>query len=310
MFRDLPGEYRFMCSGYPKRLAGAFLIMMAVFLLTPDVGVRAEEKPIKVVASFYPVYIMAQNVVRDVPGVTVTSLTPPVSGCLHDYALTTNDMKKLEGADILVVNGAGMEAFLDRIMLQYPQIRIITLSEGIPLIKGIGAEGDNPHVWVSISNAIAEVRNLGVHMEAADAGHAELYRSNTRVYVDKLTVLQQRMQAGLAPYKGRKIITFHEAFPYFARAFGLEVAAVVTREPGSEPGARELADTIDLVKKSGIKALFSEPQYPSLAAQTIARETGAVVYALDPAVSGPDVPEAYLKIMEKNLEVLKNAFSK
>ncbi|MEI8011418.1 MAG: zinc ABC transporter substrate-binding protein, partial [Candidatus Omnitrophota bacterium] len=228
----------------------------------------------------------------------------------HDYALTTDDMKKLADADILVANGAGMETFLDRVIAQYPQIKVIKLAEGIPLIKGAGDEGDNPHVWVGISNAIAEVKNLGKGMASADGVRAGIYRKNMEAYLDQLTVLRQRMQADLAPYKGKKIITFHEAFPYFAREFGFEVAAVVAREPGAEPSARELAETVDMIRKSGIRALFSEPQYPSLAAQTIARETGAAVFMLDPAVSGPDDPAAYVHIMEKNLGVLKNAFSR
>jgi zinc transport system substrate-binding protein len=289
-------------------------VLVLVLLSAPVVKAQSsavqDGKTIKVVASFYPMYIMALNVVKDVPGVTVTNLTPPMTGCLHDYSVTTNDMKKLADANILIANGAGMESFLDRIVAQYPQIRIFQLSNGIPLIKGEGEEGDNPHVWVSVSNAITEVKGLGVGMAKADPIHAELYRRNTEEYAARLEALRVKMQADLAQYKGKKIITFHEAFPYFAQEFGLDIAAVVEREPGSEPSARELADTVDIVRKAGIKALFSEPQYPALAAQTIAKETGATVYMLDPSVSGPDDPDAYLKIMEGNLEVLKDAFSK
>ncbi|MFH1062888.1 MAG: metal ABC transporter substrate-binding protein [Candidatus Omnitrophota bacterium] len=270
---------------------------------------KAKGKPLKIVASFYPMYIMARNVAKDVPGVVVTNLTPPLTGCLHDYTITTNDMKKLSGADIFVANGAGMESFLNRIITQYPQIKIFQLAEGIPLIKGEGGEGDNPHVWVSISNAIIEVNNLGTNLGKIDPAHAQIYRKNTAEYVAKLKTLLQKMRLELAKYRGRKIITFHEAFPYFAQEFGFEIAAVIEREPGSEPSARELADTVDIIKKAGIKALFSEPQYPGRAARTIANETGAMVYTLDPAVIGPDELNAYINIMEKNLEVLKNAFS-
>lgn len=292
-------------------LSGVMAVLLSfVGLLT---GVKADEQKtgeLKIVASFYPMFIITKNVVKDVPGVTVANLTPPMTGCLHDYAVTTEDMKKLVGANVFVANGAGMESFLDRIVAQYPQVKIVQLSESVPLIKGEGEEGDNPHVWVSVSDAITEVKNLGANMESIDPAHADLYRKNTAEYAGKLETLRQKMQADLAQYKGKKIITFHEAFPYFAQEFGLEIAAVVEREPGSEPSAKDLADTVDIVKKAGIKALFSEPQYPALAAQTIAKETGATVYMLDPAVSGPDDPDAYLKIMEKNLEVLKDAFSK
>ncbi len=269
-----------------------------------------EAKEIKIVASFYPVYIIAKNVAKDIPGVSVKNLTPPITGCLHDYTVTTNDMKKLADAQVFVANGAGMESFLDKIVAQHPNLKIILLSEGIPLIKGEGNEGNNPHVWVSISNAIIQVKNLGRAMEEYDAVHKQFYEKNTDSYVAKLEELRQEMHSELAPYKGREIITFHEAFPYFAQEFGLKIVAVVEREPGSEPSAKELAETIELIKKHGIAALFSEPQYPAAAAEVIARETGAKVYVLDPAVTGSDDYDAYINIMKSNLSVLKKAFGK
>ncbi len=270
----------------------------------------SEAKDIKIVASFYPIYTIVKNIAKDVPGVSVQSLTSPFTGCLHDYTVTTNDMRKLADAQVFVANGAGMESFLDKIIAQHPNLKIIQLSEGIPLIKGGGNESDNPHVWVSISNAIIQVKNLAKAMEEFDPSHKELYVKNTADYVAKLEALRQKMHSELAPYKGRSIITFHEAFPYFAQEFGLKIAAVVEREPGSEPSAKELAETIDLIKKNGIMVLFSEPQYPASAAQTIAEETGAKVYVLDPAVTGPDDYDAYINIMENNLVVLKKAFTK
>jgi zinc transport system substrate-binding protein len=286
-------------------IIGLFLLM--VFFRLDEV--RAEEaKQISIVASFYPMYIMAKNVTRDVPGISVKNLTPPLTGCLHDYTVTTNDMKKLAHAQVFVANGAGMESFLAKIVAGFPQIKIIQLADGIALIKGEGDEGDNPHVWVSLSGAIAEVENLGRAMEQFDPAHRDLYRKNTADYVAKLENLRDKMRAELAPYKGMSIITFHEAFPYFAKEFDLKIAAVVEREPGSEPSAKELADTIELIKKNGIPALFSEPQYPAASAETIVRETGAKVYVLDPAVTGPDDPDAYLNIMENNLKILKQAF--
>ena len=218
-----------------------------------------------------------------------------------------DDMKSLTGARIFVANGAGMESFLDKVVAQYPAITIIQVSGGIPLIKGEGDEGDNPHVWVSISAEIAQVKNLEKAMEKYDPANGKSYEQNGERYIAKLKELRKKMHAALVPYRGASIITFHEAFPYFAREFGLKIAAVVEREPGSEPSAKELADTIKLIKKHAVKALFSEPQYPSTAADAIARETGLKVYVLDPAVTGPDDNDAYLNIMGRNLLVLKTA---
>jgi zinc transport system substrate-binding protein len=140
---------------------------------------------------------------------------------------------------------------------------------------------------------------------------AAAFRANGEAYRARLTALEERMRSVLAPYAGTPIVTFHEAFPYFARDFRLEVAGVIEREPGTEPSARELADTVKLVRARGVKALFAEPQFPDRSAQVIAAETGAKVYQLDPVVTGPSEPEAargaWLAAMEKNLAVLQDA---
>jgi zinc transport system substrate-binding protein len=265
------------------------------------------EKPaaLKVLTSFYPVTIMALNVTRDVPGVAVTSLVSQATGCLHDYALTSADMKKIAGARLLITNGLGMESFLDRVAAQSPSLQVVRLSEGIRSLTDPHTGQANPHLWVSLSGAMAQVKNLGAAMEAADPSHAAQYRKNTGEYLARLETLREKFLAALRPYKGTKIITLHEAFPYFAEEFGFVVAGVIQREPGSAPSAKELAETIDLVKNSGVREIWIEPQYPAGSAETIARETGARILVLDPAVTGPEDPDAYLRIMEKNLETLK-----
>jgi len=226
---------------------------------------------------------------------------------MHDYQFTPENMVTLSEAQIFVVNGAGMENFMDKVVSQLPELKIINASSGIPLIEGYGEEGANPHVWVSISNAILQVKNIGEQLAALDPEHAAQYNINTAAYVSKLEELKTRMHQSLDNVAKRDIITFHEAFPYFAREFNLNIAAVVEREPGSEPSAAELAETIDIVKKSGINALFTEPQYSARAAETIANETGARVFILDPVVSGPMEADAYIKIMEGNMKTLEEA---
>jgi zinc transport system substrate-binding protein len=201
-----------------------------------------------------------------------------------------------------------MENFLEKVAGRYPRLRTVRLAEGIPLILENGSP--NPHVWVSVEGAAAEVENLGRFLAAVDPSRAAVYAAKAAAYVARLRSLESRMAAALAPYAGASIVTFHEAFPYFARDFGFKVAAVIEREPGSQPSAREVAGTIGIVRESGVSALFAEPQYPSSAAETISRETGATVWTLDPAVTGPDDPDAYLMIMERNLAVLEKALKR
>lgn len=305
--KDMECEKRILNMKQISKSLLIAVIIPAMFAVScKDEGRPVISKTFTVVASFYPVYIIVKNVADSVEGVRVVNLTPPVTGCLHDYSITAADMRNLEGAGILLVNGAGMESFLGKINERYPGLRVAELSRGIKLIEVNGSK--NPHVWLSISNAIVMTLNCVDALAAADRVHEAQYRANGNKYIAKLMKLRGEMDSGMKPYSGKRIITFHEAFPYFAQEYGLVIAAVIEREPGSEPSARELAETIMLIKKSGIRSLFIEPQYPSTTAGTIAAETGAGVYILDPAVTGEDSNDAYINIMRKNLDVLESAF--
>ena len=269
----------------------------------------AQSQPRRIMTSFYPMYIATLNVAKDVPGVEVLNLTQPQTGCLHDYQMTPDDMMHLSGATIFVVKGAGMEAFLDKVVAQLPALKIVNASAGIELIRGEGDEGDNPHIWVSVSLHMRQVENIAAQLAQADPAHAEQYQKNGAEYVARLDQLRKMMHVGLKDIQTRDIITFHEAFPYFAKEFNLNIAAVIEREPGSEPSAKELAETIEIVKQAKVKALFAEPQYPAKAAEAIARESGAKLYSLDPAVTGPMKAEAYVEVMGKNLAELRKALN-
>lgn len=267
------------------------------------------EKKFTIVTSFYPMYISTINITKGVAGVQVINMTKPQTGCLHDYQLSPEDLKTLEKADAFIINGAGMEAFLDKAMKQQPQLKVVDASQGIVLLKDEKGE-ENPHVWVSISNAILQVQNIAQQLSILDAAHANQYKSNADEYIKKLSTLRDTMHKSLDSAPHKDIVTFHEAFPYFAKEFNLHIATVIEREPGAEPTPKELEETIEQIKQSNIKALFAEPQYPSKAAEAIARETGAKVYTLNPAVTGDAKPDAYndyITVMEENLKTLQEA---
>lgn len=285
-------------------LRAVFLAVTAGVFFLPISSLRAGET-LRVVTSFYPVYVTALNVTAGVEGVAVSNMTSPHIGCLHDYQLTAGDARQLAEADVLLANGAGMEPFLDKVKRQSPELRVVEVSEGIPLMDG------NSHVWVSFDGARRQADNIASALGELAPDRAEAFRANAEQYKARLGELEERMRAALAPHAGTPIVTFHEAFPYFARDLNLEIAGVIEREPGTQPSARELADTVKLVRERGVKALFAEPQFPDQSARVIAAETGARVYELDPVVTGPSEPEAargaWLAAMEKNLAVLQDA---
>lgn len=284
-------------------------VITAVFLLVlSGCAVRDTQPPrFRIVTSFYPMYIMTLNIADGVEGVQIDNMAGQQAGCLHDYQLQSKDMKNLESADVFIINGAGMESFLEKVTDQLPALKVIDSSEGIELLEEDGEE--NAHVWVSITDCIQQVKNIADALAEEDPDHAQEYQENAQNYMAKLSVLREKMHQELDDLPNREIVTFHEAFPYFAKEFDLRIVKVVNREPDSQPSAKELADTIRLIRETGVKAVFAEPQYPESAANIIAQESGAGFYYLDPAVTGEDDPNAYLDAMEKNLETLKTALS-
>ena len=282
-----------------------------------------------VVTSFYPIYLFALNLTDGLDGVEVHNLAAPGTGCLHDYQLQTSDMKKLAQADVFLINGAGMESFLPGVTDAFPDLRVVDASAGVDLLDAevegvvIDAHGEdedhdhdhadgsyNAHIWLDAANAQIMVSNLAEGLMAALPDRAEAIAANRDAYLARLAALDAELTEGLAGLPHKDIITFHEAFPYFAQAYGLNVAAVVNREPGDALSPARLAELVQVVRDLGAPPLFVEPQYDDMAARTLSAETGAPMYQLDPVVTGPeeDIPLTYYEdMMRQNMAVLQEA---
>lgn len=299
-----------------KKSVLAFLLAAAMCVFSGCAAQSAGQ--INILTTFYPMYIFTLNIAGDIDGVSVQNMADQNVGCLHDYQLQTRDMVALEGASALVINGGGMEQFMDKVISMRSDLPVIEASAGIDMLPLESHADDhhhgeeecaqvNAHVWLDPRLAIRQIEQIANGLCAVDPVHADAYMANAQAYAMRIEALYQEMSEMLAPVKGEKIITFHEAFPYFAQAFDIEIAGVIEHEPGEDPGTREIAQTCDLVKELGIAALFVEPQYPQKAAQTIARETGAGLYTLDPIVSGNGGMDSYETIMRENARVLLEA---
>ncbi len=320
-------------------------ILFLVLLLSACESQEMDSEKLNIVTSFYPMYIATANIIDGVEDVELKNLTASTTGCLHDYQLTTANMVTLSRADVLVVNGGGMETFIDKALKTYDSLQVIDagteILERVEKKSSVNTEGkesgnhkednskmknensdtpvehegagmhkeheENTHIWVSISLHMEQVEKICDGLMKIDEKNAEAYKKNAQRYLSKLEALKEKMHQALDKAPNKNIITFHEAFAYFADEFNLNVVAVIEREPGTYPSAHDVADIIDLVKEKEIKAIFVEPQYSKSAADTIARETGALVYVLDPIVTGELEKDAYLEKMEENRKALEEA---
>jgi len=284
-----------------KRVAA---LLALAFLWAPP-SVAAKEPGLRVLASFLPIYLFAQNVGGGVPGVTVEMMLPAMLGCPHDYALTPGDMRKIARADLFLANGRGMEDFLGAPVLRAnPAIRIVETASAVPPLHE-----PNPHTWVSPRNAILQVRAIEQSLSAASPGNAPFFRRNAEAYIERLGALAREFDEAAGRFRNRRIVTFHNVFDFLARDLGLTVVGHIEETPGQEPSAGEVAALVRRIRDTKAAALIAEPQYPVRLAEVIAKEAGIPVRTLDPVATGSISPAAYEEAMRRNLTILAEVLS-
>lgn len=288
------------------------LCIIAILTFTFFVGCTKEQPSVQdkdqlvVTATFYPMYVMLLNITENVPDIELKLLAPAETGCLHDYQLSTADMKTIISSDVIVANGAGMEDFLEKVLKTQKNCPIIEAAQGYPLLE------DNPHVWVSLKGAMYEVDHIATALSELDPKHQALYQSNAKNYNQKLQDLYDRMNSLLTSFSDIPVVTFHEAFPYFAQDFGLHIVENVETDHGHEPSPKELSELIQKLiqlKNNGKKpVLFVEKDHATDSADIISSETGIPLYYLNSTVTGELHKDTYITAMEENLQELLKAF--
>ena len=308
-----------------KRLA-ILLVLSASLLIfncsekTEGAKVTAGKKPLKVVASFLPIQVFAANVIGTRENVILDSLIPPQGIEPHEFSMTPKDVAKLHEADVVIINGFGFEGWLMETINEVgAESILITASNGVTPIyysgenpgenKG-GHKGDiNPHCWASPKAAMKMVQNITKGLSIADPAGALEYAKNAEAYLAQLEALDAQITAAVAGAPNRGIVTFHDAFDYFARDYGVKIIAAIETHPGQEPSAGELAGLVKLIRETNIKVIFAEPQYPKEVAEVIAKETNAEVLILDPYETGTFSLDGYELAWQANLKNLVKALS-
>lgn len=259
-----------------------------------------------VVTSFYPVYIATINLTDGIGNVNVENLTKNVTGCLHDYQLSTKDLKMLSKADMLIMNGAGMEEFLADVPSQYDNLQTVTVTDGVELI----AEDDeyNSHSWMDLRLYRQEVQNIANGLIRMDEKNADKYKSNLEKYLEKIDELIEEAGEINKKTSNAKIITFHDAFVYLENDFGFEVKQSVDMDENTALSAAEVGEIVDSVNSEEVKYLVSDEDEGKSAAEAIKQETNVKIIYLDPLVSGEAQKDAYINGMKANMQIIKEAF--
>lgn len=281
-------------------------LLVVVLLLTGCTGAPEAPRGKTVACTTYPVYLLAQAVTRGAGGLEPVLVIDQQLSCLHDYTLTINDMKRIESSAVLAINGAGMEDFLQDVL---EQRTCIDCSAGLDLLWKEEEEEYDPHFWLDPTLAAGMAENLAEGFAAADPERAQRYRDNAAAAGDFLADLKSEISEELSALPQRELITFHDGFAYFARAFDLDIVASVEEEEGSEASARRINELVELIDRYQLSAVFTEVNGSVSTAQALARERGIEVRALDLGMSRPEDGaeglDAYAALLRRNAAALK-----
>lgn len=280
------------------------VLIFAIFLLANFN--KKENNPnskYTILTSFYPIYIMTMNITDGANNIEVLNMADKNVGCLHDYTLTTTDMKKIENADIFIQNGLGLENFIDKLLNTYSKLKIIDTS--VNIVEKIEDDGIvNPHLWTSIDNNIKQVQEISNALIENNPENMEIYKSNTDKYINKLKNIKSDYNK-LQEIKGKKAVCLNEAFEYFAKDIGLELITIKTDHNESTLSADKLKDVINEMKADNVNIIIVDIKDNLKNAETIAKETGAQIFKLNSAMNGEENKDSYIDIMNENLQILK-----
>ena len=289
------------------------LMLLLLLLLS---GCAPTTEYARIAATTLPVYEFTAALCEGT-GITVTRLVTEEVSCLHDYSLNVRQVRAAEAAQLIVISGAGLEAFLDDLLLGAD---IVDASRGIELLcpkeghdhsheeeehhshEGHSHDRD-PHIWLSPAHAMTMAENICAGLCESYPEHTDAFHANLDALLGRIAEVQAYGAEALSTLSCREIITFHDGFAYFADAFGLTILEAVEEESGSEASAKELIHLIEEVEHHQLPAIFTEKSGSVSAASIIARETGCETYTLDMAMAG----HSWFDAMYHNIDTIKEA---
>ncbi len=296
--------------GLTRGVAALITLLFVVTACGPAKGRASAGAPTLDVVTTTTVFA---DIVRNVGGdrVTVTSIVPAGAGP-EDYEPKPDDAVKIADADLIVSNGVGLDDFLDKLINAAGEgaTARLVLGNGIPTITVDGEP--NPHFWLDPSLVGDHfVPAISAALARLDPAGAAGYAANASAYVARIGAMDaaNKTKVESLPVANRKLVTFHDAFPYFARHYGFELVGVILANVGQEPTASDLAALVQKVRAAGATAVFSEAQFSPELARTLAQEAGVarIVSTLYNDTLGPPPADTYLKMMEWNVDEIVKA---
>jgi len=272
----------------------------------------------KVATTIFPLYDIARNIVGD--KLEVLEILPP-GASPHTYELTPQQVKRLQGVVIVFSIGHGLDDWTRTIVNVLPDVRRAIVDKGINLRELSLPEehsphregnhrhgGENPHYWLSIDNGKTIAENIAAEIIRIDPDNESQYTANLDAYLLKLEATKEEIERRLRVLPHKKMITFHDAWAYYADEFGLEVVGAFEPFPGKHPTPRHLAELHETARAHDVRAVFSEPQLSSETIASFVNDIGLKLYVLDP-LGGVEGRNSYIELMKYNTDIIAEALS-
>ncbi len=310
-------DFGTMAAAMKKRLPH-FLpaALLSAFLLVP--GFSADKaQGLELAATIFPVADIARHIAG--PGARVIQILP-AGASPHTFDLTPGQVRQLQNSRLIFKIG-GVDDWIDVISESLPHAVIVSLQKNIALLPfhedghdhGRTPTGEreefDPHYWLSAENGAIMAKTIAETLANTDPARAAAYRDNCRAYVRELTSLHQEIKKDLSGLKTNKMIVFHDAWRYFAAAYGLEIVAVFQASPGREPSPRDLQDLYARASNFGIKVIFSEPQLPSSSLEPMLEDLGLRLFVLD-ELGGFSSGDSYVNLLLRNARAIRSALDR
>lgn len=260
---------------------------------------------INIVTSFYPIYIMTLNITKNIYGINVSNMSENLKGCIHEYTLSTNDLKKVENANVFIETGENLEPFSNKIKETYPNLKIIDSGKNASnLIKN--EEGEiNPHIWMSFTNYIDEINEIANELGKIDEKNKEKYLENANIYCKKIEELSEKFK-NIKLVKGTKTICLDEGVEYLLKELGMKVTLIETDHENSALSADVVKNTVNYIRTNFVDSIFIEKNSDDKNARMLAKESSrAAVYKIDANMSGDNSIDSYINAMNENYKVLQ-----
>ena len=263
----------------------------------------------RVLVTLPALYSWAANVAGT--NATVEALMPAESGP-HQYQLRPHDLQRFRNASLLIINGLGVDDWIAKAALKEAHtagsLRVVCLSSGLEslLIRSDRSADPNPHIWLDPRLASLCVSNLVHAFSSLDPSSASAYAANGAGYQKVLGDLDGEIREGLTGLASTNLVTFHDAFPYFTRRYGLNLIGVIESQPNVDPSPRHLGEVSRLIREARVPVIFTEPQYSSRLVDRIAADLRVKVATLDVLETGVPSVSFYVDSMRRNLRVLRD----